>query len=173
MEKKKGLSPKTIELLQMNKEEREEYLNNAVEYARKEAGIETVTSVEKEIEESSDKLNMGHVLFDQKKKNFVEIKYARKGLDYIYHISLTRKILPSPKQIIWTIANAVSSIIPDTIQAIIKPPENVNFSGEVYTINCYTVIVKKIAKKPGSRKRMEDNLVSSLLDDLDKLLKGD
>jgi len=135
-------------------------------------GISISEEIDPEIQSSAGQLSMGPVLFDRKVKNFIVIDFGKKAPDYVYHISFSKKKpAMSATEITNVIAKATCKIKPDNIEAILKPPTVIPFEKEVYEIDCYTLIIKKVANIPGSRKMMEEVLVGELLDNLDELYK--
>ena len=135
-------------------------------------GVSMTDDVGSEIQKSAGQLSMGPVLFDRKVKNFVVIDFGKKTPDYVYHISFSKKKPSmSSADVINIIAKTTCEIKPDSIEAILKPPTVIPMDKEVYEIDCYTLIVKKVCNLPGSRKIMEEVLVSALLDNLDDFYK--
>ena len=158
----------TKQLLSLTPEQRKKLFNEVEE----ETGVKLSTEVDKNLAKSSKSLSFGQVLFDTRTKNFVSIKYGRKGNDYVYHISFSRKPqFIDAKKVLFTIGRVAYSMIPEYIEGIIKPPATFQFDSESYTVDCYTLVIQKIANRPGARKKMEEELVNKLLNELNEELR--
>jgi hypothetical protein len=157
----------TEKLLSLNKEQRNKVVNSAY----KEAGIEIGEISDKEITDSKSKLRIGEFKTEARTKNWVEIKYGIKGNDYIYHITFKRPLNLSEQVIYYVFEQTVLPLVPDNIEVILSPPKEVFMGKEMYKIGCYTLIIRSIANRPTAKQRMENKLVSLLLNKLDMLYK--
>ena len=168
----KPLSGSTKMLLSLTSEQRTELFNKMSNDLGESVIVDSDNVEDNAMQDTAGQLSIGRILFDNKTKNFVKIDFARKDPDYVYHISFSKKKAQIPSdEIIRTIAKATCDIKPEGIEAVLKLPMSIPMENEVYEIDCHTLIVKKVSHLPGSRKIMEDILVSRLLDDLDILYK--
>lgn len=162
---KNELHPSIKKVLSMDKNNFDNYIDKWEQEFVEEQGEDALEDVGEAVQ-SAGEPNFDQVLFDEMSKANVRIQYGKKGEDYIYHIFFKKHPEVEKMVVCECIYQSVAKLLPRDPKKIVSPPKYVYEFKNPYYIECYTLIVKGIAGKPGARRVMEDLFVKDLLNRL-------
>jgi hypothetical protein len=98
------------------------------------------------------------IKYEKKKKGRLSVSFAIEDGNYIYQIEMEDQPEYPESEVVTAIIQACETVLPEQIEKVIGlPPKGMDWW-------VYTLIVKDIARQPGSKEFMEEKLVNKLLE---------